>query len=64
MFDRVAVFTASPAAALLTLLLELLLSLGVGEAKIELHTVVIGSDTVEVLDDSFGNIARLKSGHG
>ena len=62
MFDRVTVFTASPAATFLALLLELLLSLGVCKAKIELDAVVIGCDTVEVLDDSFSNVPTLEAG--
>lgn len=60
-FDRVAVFTASPAAAFLTLLLELLLSLCVGKAKIELDTVMVGCDAVEVLDDSFSDLTGFEA---
>lgn len=62
MLDRVAVFTASPAAAFLALLLELLLGLGVGETKVELDTGVISCDTVEVLDDSFSNFTGFEAG--
>lgn len=62
-FDRVAVFTASPAATFLTLLFELLLSLCVSEAKVELHAVVVTCDAVEVFDDSFSDIASLEAGN-
>lgn len=61
MFDRVAVFTASPATAFLALLLELLLGFCVCEAKVELDTGMFNCDAVEVLDDSFGNITGFKA---
>jgi hypothetical protein len=59
--DRVAVFAASPATTLLTLLLELLLSLGVRKAKVELDAIVISGNTVEVPDDSFRDLTRLEA---
>jgi hypothetical protein len=59
--DRVAVFAASPATTLLTLLLELLLSLGVGKAKVELDAIVISGNAVEVPDDSFCDLTRLEA---
>lgn len=62
MFNRVAVFAASPAAALLALLLELLLCLGVGKAKVELNAGVVNRETVEVLDDSLGDLACFEAG--
>lgn len=62
MLDRVAVFAAPPATTLLTLLLELLLSLGVGKPKVELDAIVISCDTVEVSDDPFGDVTSLETG--
>jgi hypothetical protein len=62
MFDRVAIFTASPAATLLALLLELLLSLGVGKAKVELDSSVVNRETVEVLNDSLSDLAGFEAG--
>lgn len=41
MFHRVAVFSTAPVAAFLTLLLELLLSFGVGKSEEQLDTVML-----------------------
>jgi hypothetical protein len=62
MFDRVAVFTASPAATFLALLLKLLLSLCIGEAEVELDACVVNRETMKVLDDSLSNFAGFKAG--
>ena len=64
MFDRVAVFAAAPGATFLTLLLELLLSLGIGKAQVELDPTMIVDDTVEVLDHAFCNFTGLKPASG
>ena len=57
MLDRVAVFSAPPIATFLTLLLELLLSLGIGEAKTESDCIVLNLKAVKVFDDSLSNLA-------
>lgn len=57
MLDRVAVFSAPPIATFLTLLLELLLSLGIGEAKTESDCIVLNPKAVKVFDDSLSNLA-------
>jgi len=46
----------------LALLLELLLSFSVGKSKEEFDTILFVENTVEFLDDTFGNFAGLKSG--
>ena len=61
MFDRVAVFTASPTATFLALLLELLLGFCVREAKVELDTGVLNRDAVVVLDDSFSDLTGFEA---
>jgi hypothetical protein len=60
-FDRVAVLSTTPIATFLTLLFELLLCFGVGEAKEELDTIMFGGDAVIFLDDTLRNITRVKS---
>lgn len=62
MLDRVAVFTASPVATLLTLLLELLLSFGIGESQAKLDTIMIDEVGVILSDDTLSDLTRLKSG--
>ena len=61
MLDRVAVFPAAPVTTFLALLLELLLSLGVGKAEAELHAIMVDWEAMEVLDGSFSNFTGLKS---
>jgi hypothetical protein len=59
--DRVAIFATAPGPTFLTLLLELLLSFGVGEAEVQLDaTVVIGS-AVKVLDYMLRNFAGFET---
>lgn len=59
--DRVAVFSAAPVAPFLTLLFELLLSLGVGKSEEELDAVMFGHDRMELFDDTFSNVTSLES---
>lgn len=61
MLHRVAVFAASPSSSFLTLELELFLRLSIGKSQEELDTVMLVQNTVEVSDDTFGNLASLKS---
>jgi hypothetical protein len=56
-FNRIGVFAASPVASFLALLLELLLSLGVGEAKAQLDTVALTEHAVVFTNDTFGDLA-------
>ena len=60
MLNRIAILAATPVATLLTLLLELLLSFGVGEAEIEFDTIMFNKDAVELLDDTLCNLSCLK----
>jgi hypothetical protein len=59
--DRVAVFAAAPDPTFLTLLLELLLSFGIGEAEVQLDATVVIDSTVEVLDYTFRNFAGFET---
>ena len=61
MFHRIAVLATPPSSTLLALLLQLLLSLGVGEAKIEFVAIVISCDTVEFFDYSLRDFTILKA---
>lgn len=61
--NRVGVFTASPVAAFLALLLELLLSFGISEAKTKLDPVTLAENAVKLANNTFSNFARLKSAH-
>jgi hypothetical protein len=60
MFDRVAIFAATPGTTFLTLLLELLLSFRIGEAEIELDAAVIVGDAVEILDHALCNLTGFE----
>ena len=62
MLDRVAVFSASPVATFLTLLLELLLSLGVSEAEEQLHAIMFVENGMKLSNNSFCNVAILEPG--
>ena len=55
-FDGVAVLAASPVATFLTLLLELLLSLGVSEAETESDAIMVDWEAVKVLDDPLSDL--------
>lgn len=59
---RVAVFSASPGSSLLTLKLELFLSLGVSKSEEELDPVVLCQNTVVVSDDMLSDFTGFKSG--
>jgi hypothetical protein len=59
--DRVAVFAAAPGPTFLTLLLELLLSFGIGEAEVQLDATVVIDSTVEVLDYPLRNFAGFET---
>ena len=61
MLDRVAVFAAAPGPTFLTLLLELLLSFGIGEAEVQLDATVVIDSTVEVLDYTLRNFAGFET---
>ena len=61
MLDRVIVLAAAPGATLLALLLELLLSFGVGEAKEKLDAIRLNRDIVEIFDDLFSNVASVEA---
>ena len=61
MLDRVAVFAAAPGPTFLTLLLELLLSFGIGEAEVQLDATVVIDSTVEVLDYPLRNFAGFET---
>ena len=61
MLDRVAVFAAAPGATFLTLLLELLLSFGIGEAEVELDATVLIDNAMKVLDYTLCNFTGLES---
>lgn len=61
MLDRVAVLAAAPISAFLTLLLELLLSFGVGEAETELDACLLAEEAVVFSDDTLGNLTGLES---
>ena len=61
MLDRVAIFAAAPGPTFLTLLLELLLSFGIGEAEVQLDATVVIDSTVEVLDYTLRNFARFET---
>jgi len=62
--DRVAVFTAAPVATFLALLLELLLSFGIGETEEKFDASLLVREAVEFLDHSFRNLTCLKSADG
>ena len=64
MLDRIAVFAATPGATFLTLLLELLLSFGIGKPQVELDATMIVDNTMEVLDHAFCNFTGLKPANG
>jgi hypothetical protein len=59
--NRVAVFAAAPRPAFLTLLLELLLSFGIGKAEVQLDATRFIDSTVEVLDYALCNFAGVKT---
>jgi hypothetical protein len=59
--DRVAVFAAAPGPTFLTLLFELLLSFGIGEAEVQLDATVVVGSTVEVLDYALCNFAGFET---
>ena len=61
MLDRVTVFAAAPGATFLTLLLELLLSFGIGEAEVELDATVLIDDAMKVLDYTLCDFTGLES---
>lgn len=60
MLNRVAVFTATPVATFLALLLELFLGFGIGKTKEELDAVMFGEDRVEFLDDMLCDLTSLE----
>jgi hypothetical protein len=59
--NRVAIFSATPGATFLALLLELLLSFRIGEAQVELDTTWLVGDAVEVLDHMLCNFTGLET---
>jgi hypothetical protein len=59
--DRVAVFAAAPGSTFLTLLLELLLSFGIGEAEVQLDAAMVIDSTVEILDYALRNFAGFET---
>ena len=61
MLDRVAVLSAAPIAAFLTLLLQLLLSFGVGETKAEFDVVMFDEVAVVFADDTLSNLTGFES---
>lgn len=60
MFHRVAVLSAAPVATFLTLLLQLLLSFGVGETEAELNVVVLNKIAVIFADDALCDLTSLE----
>jgi hypothetical protein len=60
-FHRVAVLSAAPVATFLALLLQLLLSLGVGKTEAKLDTIMLDKVAVVLADDTFGNLTGLES---
>ena len=61
MLNRIAVLAASPVAAFLALLLELLLSLCVGKAEAELDASLLIEGTVVLSNDSLSDLSGLES---
>ena len=59
--NRVVVFAATPGATFLALLLELLLSLGVGEAKEEFDAIGFDREVVVFFDDLLSDLAGFKT---
>ena len=62
MLDRIAVFAATPVATFLTLLLELLLCFGVGEAQAKLDASLLAEEAVVLADDTLSYFTRLEPG--
>lgn len=61
--DRIIVFASTIGAALIALLLEHFLGLGIGEAKKQLHTI-FGSRVVILRQDFLGDFAGFESSRG
>lgn len=59
--DRIIILLAAPDALLALLSFQLLLSLGIGEAKAEFDTI-LGRNHVEILQDLFRSFSILESG--
>lgn len=59
--DRVIVFVGSKIATLLTLSLQLLLSLRVGKSEAELIPLFTDGDALEAVQNFFGHVASLKA---
>jgi hypothetical protein len=59
--DRVAVFAATPGPTFLTLLFELFLRFGIGEAEVQLDATVVVGSIVEVLDYALCNFAGVET---
>lgn len=62
MLDRVAVLAAAPVATFLTLLLQLLLCLGVGEAEAQFDTGLLAEEAMVLADDTLSYFTRLEPG--
>lgn len=60
-FDGVAVFAAAPVATFLTLLLELLLSFGIGKSKAKLDAIVLDWEGVKLSDDTLSSLTMFES---
>jgi hypothetical protein len=60
--DRVAVLAASPVATFLALLLQLLLSLGIRESKVQLDAIMLALHGVKLADDMLGDVTSLEPG--
>lgn len=58
--DRIAVLAAAPGATFLRLLFQLLLSLGIGETKVKLDSVMLDNECMKLSNDSFGNVATFE----
>ena len=52
---------AAPGPAFLTLLLELLLSFGIGEAEVQLDATLVVGNAVEILDYALCNVAGFET---
>jgi hypothetical protein len=59
--DRIAVFAATPRPTFLTLLFELFLRFGIGEAEVQLDATVVVGNTVEVLDYALCEFAGFET---